>query len=268
MGLELERVGRLVEGDPGPERVERHAEVARRLADVLLDEQQPARRRLGATAGRGRTGRGRGVPMKPSRKPSWRVVIQRFASATDGLAEAAAGRHDLVEQVALEAPDERREARRRWPGPSRPGRRRRTARRRPAAPCRAPRSRRGHDPGHRRGVVRPRSLRARAVESAPGARRSRPIATRSTAGQSTRPRRAERSARRPTTVAAAPRAEPTRKPACQMRSSRRRAARRAAAAASRDRHVRARLVATSAKRRPPNSRRRRGPWNALARRRS
>ncbi len=46
------------------------------------------------------------------------------------------------------------------------------------------------------------------------------MAIRSTSGQSTSPRRAERSARRPTTVAAAPSAEPTRKPTCQMRSSR------------------------------------------------
>ena len=47
MRLELERVGRLVEGDPGPERVERHAQRLRGLPDVLLDEQQPAGRLLG-----------------------------------------------------------------------------------------------------------------------------------------------------------------------------------------------------------------------------
>ena len=39
------------------------------------------------------------------------------------LGEAAAGRHDLVEQVRLELADERREGRRCWRGPSRPGRR-------------------------------------------------------------------------------------------------------------------------------------------------
>ena len=47
--------------------------------------------------------------MKPSRNPSWRVVIQRLARAIDGLAESAARRHDLVEQVRLELADERRE---------------------------------------------------------------------------------------------------------------------------------------------------------------
>ena len=46
MRLELEGVGRLVEGDPRPERVERHVERGRRLADVLLDEEEPAGRRL------------------------------------------------------------------------------------------------------------------------------------------------------------------------------------------------------------------------------
>ena len=46
------------------------------------------------------------------------------------------------------------------------------------------------------------------------------MAIRSTSGQSTSPRRAAFSARRPATVAAAPSAEPMRKPACQTRSSR------------------------------------------------
>ena len=45
--LELERVGRLVEGDPCPERNERHAEGPRRRPDVLLDEQEPAGHLLG-----------------------------------------------------------------------------------------------------------------------------------------------------------------------------------------------------------------------------
>ena len=51
MRLELEGVGRLVQGDPGPERAERHAQRAGRRADVLLDEQQPAGRRLGRQQG-------------------------------------------------------------------------------------------------------------------------------------------------------------------------------------------------------------------------
>ena len=47
MGLELEGMGRLVEGDPGPERRDRDAQRVRRAPDVLLDEQQPAVLRLG-----------------------------------------------------------------------------------------------------------------------------------------------------------------------------------------------------------------------------
>ena len=56
--------------------------------------------------------------------------------------------------------------------------------------------------------------------SAPGAVARRPMAMRSTAGQSMRPARACRSSCRPTTVAAAPSAEPMRMPACHARSSR------------------------------------------------
>ena len=60
--LELEGVGRLVEGDPGPERSDRHAERPRRAADVLLDEQESARVRPRSRAARGRTGPGRAGP--------------------------------------------------------------------------------------------------------------------------------------------------------------------------------------------------------------
>src|SRR4029077_20005465 len=45
--LELEGVGRLVQGDPGSERADRHAQRAGCRPDVLLDEQQLAGRRLG-----------------------------------------------------------------------------------------------------------------------------------------------------------------------------------------------------------------------------
>ena len=47
MRLELEGVGRLVQGDPGPERADRHAQRPGRRADVLLDEEQATGRRLG-----------------------------------------------------------------------------------------------------------------------------------------------------------------------------------------------------------------------------
>ena len=58
--------------------------------------------------------------MKPSRKPSWRVVTQRLASAIGGLGQAATGRDDLVEQVGLELADERCERPGVGPDPARP----------------------------------------------------------------------------------------------------------------------------------------------------
>ena len=42
--------------------------------------------------------------MNPSRKPSWRVVTQRLASAIDALARPPPGGHDLVEQVPSSLP--------------------------------------------------------------------------------------------------------------------------------------------------------------------
>ena len=60
--LELEGMGRLVERDPGPDVGQRHVQLTRQAADVLLDEEQPARRAPRRTAARRRTGRGRGCP--------------------------------------------------------------------------------------------------------------------------------------------------------------------------------------------------------------
>ena len=78
----------------------------------------------------------------------------------------------------------------------------------------------GHDARHRLGVGRLGGLQLGRRRACPVRQRSRPIAIRSTSGQSTSPRRAAFSARRPATVAAAPSAEPIRNPACQTRSSR------------------------------------------------
>ena len=58
--------------------------------------------------------------MNPSMNPIWRVVIQRFARATDAWPMPAAGRQDLVEQRPLEPADERGEARRVGPHPAGP----------------------------------------------------------------------------------------------------------------------------------------------------
>ena len=128
-----------------------------------------------------------------------------------GLAEAAAGRHDLVEELALEPADQAAEAGRVGPDPAGPvddpdpvddpGQ---------LGPERLAQAR--HDPGHRRGVGRlgRRAARPRTGCRAPCAVGRSPPAR--PAGQSTSPRRAERSVRRPRTVAATPSAEPTRKP--------------------------------------------------------
>ena len=135
--------------------------------------------------------------MNPSRKPSWRVVTQRLARAIVALRQAAAVRHDLVEQLGLELADELARTSRRWRGPSRPDRRRPSARRRPAAPSRAPPT------GAGRSAPSPPRRQASAARSSAGGQRARaPRAAarrryRSAAGQSTRPWRATRSARRP-----------------------------------------------------------------------
>jgi hypothetical protein len=46
VSLELEGMGRLVQRDPRTERAERDVQRSRGLPDVLLDEQEPAWRRL------------------------------------------------------------------------------------------------------------------------------------------------------------------------------------------------------------------------------
>ena len=51
MRLEFEGMGGLVEGDPRPERVERHVERAGGCPDVLLDEEGPPGSRLGRQEG-------------------------------------------------------------------------------------------------------------------------------------------------------------------------------------------------------------------------
>ena len=110
MCLELEGVRRLVQRDPGAERFEWQVECAGRRADVLLDEQQSSVARLG--------GDERQVVLaqhllahEPQQEPQ---LPRRDESIGDGhrcLAEPAADRHDLVEQITLDPGDERRERR-------------------------------------------------------------------------------------------------------------------------------------------------------------
>ena len=157
--------------------------------------------------------------MKPRRNPSWRVVTQRFARAIAALPSPPPGGTTWSSSSSSSVADQRCE--RRDVGVD------------PAGPI--------HDAGslddagqlvlerlrqarHDRWPSPPRSrLRSPGApppSALPGADRSRSVAIRSARDQSTRPRRATVSARRPRTVAAAPSAEPTMKPACQSRSSR------------------------------------------------
>ena len=129
--------------------------------------------------------------------------------------EPAAGRHDLVEQLV---PPACRSATRTSPMLARTQPARSTTPERsttPGSSVPSASAERGHDAGHGLGVGRLRRRAARPASARPGAFASRPIAMRSTAAQSTRPCGRVRSARRPTTVAAAPSAEPMRNPACQ-----------------------------------------------------
>ena len=224
MGLELERVGRLVERDPGSELVERQVQGLRGLADVLLDEQEPAGRALGREERKVVLAQ-HALAHEPEHQADLAGRDEPVGERDRGLSEAAARRDDLVEQVLLEAADERRRRCRRSRAPSRPGPRRRPVRRRPAARIRAPaRVPARSAPWPRRRPVRRPGGRRRTA--GPGAVRRRCTAIDSAFGQSTRPWRALRSARRPMTVAAAPRADPTRNPMLQRRWSRRASAAR------------------------------------------
>ena len=151
--------------------------------------------------------------MNPSRKPSWRVVIQRLASAIVALPSAAADRHDLVEQVRLELADERRERADVGPDPARPvddaGALDDARQLRPEGRARGP-ARCGHRLGVG-GLAGPQLGRGERTRRARPAGRSRSVRRpASRRGRS----RACRSIRRPTTVAAAPSADPMRSPAC------------------------------------------------------
>ena len=186
MRLELEGVGRLVEGDPRPERPERDVERARRLADVLLDEEEAARRRLGRQQGEVVLAE----DLRAHEAEQEAELAGRDPAIGEGhrrLAEAAARRHDLVEELLLERADQRRERRDVGVDPAGPvddagslddpGQ---------LGPERLRQAR--HDPGHRRGVVglrgagaRPAVRRARRRPQAIGRRSAPPAA------QSTRP---------------------------------------------------------------------------------
>ncbi len=157
--------------------------------------------------------------MKPSRNPSWRVVIQRLARAIDAFPRPPPGgmtwssrsvsslpMSDANDPVFARTQPARSTTpdRSTTPGSSAPSASDSAGTMRAMAAAYA-----GSD------------ARSSAWLSAPGAFSRRAMAVRSTVGQSTRPRRAERSARRPATVAATPRADPIRNPACQTLSSRR-----------------------------------------------
>ncbi len=108
MRLELEGVGRLVEGDPGPERADRHAQRAGRGPDVLLDEEQLAGCRLGRQQGEVVLAQHAG-PHETEQEPELAGRHPAVGERHRRLGQATAGRDDLVEQVGLELAHQRGE---------------------------------------------------------------------------------------------------------------------------------------------------------------
>ena len=97
MGLELEGMRRLVQSDPGPERPKRHVQGAGGLADILLDEQEPARRRFGGQEGQ--------VVLAQDALAEEAEQVADLASGEvpvrdrqHGFRQATADRHDLVQR--------------------------------------------------------------------------------------------------------------------------------------------------------------------------
>ena len=217
MRLELEGVGRLVEGDPGPERVERHAE--RRAVRRMFSSTKSSRPGVGL----GRQQREvvlaeHALPRNPSRNPSWRVVSQRLASAIAALVSPPAG-GTTWSRVVLELADQGRERRRVGADPAGPVDDTPSARpRRELAPERAPTARARCAPSPRRRRARPRAARL-------GGQRARRRSQRDRSRSARRPP-SRRAPRAPALQLAARRRSPPRRapsrwmPACQARSSR------------------------------------------------
>ena len=196
MRLELEGMGRLVQRDPGPERTDGHAAGWPRWRGCSPRRTGAVRRLLGREQ--------REVVLAQDARAHEPEQVAELARGHPAVGErhrrlgqAAAGRDDLVEQVRLELPDERREGRRVGAHPAGPvddagalddARQLRAERLVESA---------GTIRGHRLGVggfggaQLGRGQRARAPCA------SRAMAIRSTAGQSTRP-----AARGPLRVAA------------------------------------------------------------------
>ena len=204
MRLELEGVGRLVERDPRPER--RRAGTSRTRAVWRMFSSTKSSRPGVASADSSARSYWPSTrwPMNPSRKPSWRVVTQRLARAIDALASPPPGGTTWSSRSPSSVPMSAR----RSPTLART----QPARSTTAEPLHDPRqlrperlatARARSGPSPRR-TTRSVAAQLGGGQRRPGASRSRPIAIRSAAGQSTRPRRADRSARRPSTVAAAP----------------------------------------------------------------
>src|SRR5258706_8343733 len=108
MRLELEGVGGLMKGDPRPEGTQWDVERRGGLADVLLDEQEPARRRLG----REQRQIVLAENLRAHESQQEAELARRDPAVGEGhrrLREAATARHHLVEQLLLQGADERRE---------------------------------------------------------------------------------------------------------------------------------------------------------------
>ena len=119
MALELERVGRLVEGDPRPERPDRDVEGPRRGPDVLLDEEKPAVLGLGRQQGEVV------LPQhprahEPEQEPDLAGRHPAVGDHHRRRGEPATGADDLAEEIALDPGDERAERRDVGPDPAGP----------------------------------------------------------------------------------------------------------------------------------------------------
>ncbi len=200
MGLELEGVGRLVEGDPGAERIEGHAERPGGLADVLLDEEE-----LPGLGFRGQEGEvvlaQDALAHEAQEEPELAGRDPAVRQGQRGLPEPGSRRHDLVEELALQPPEERGEGGEVGPDPGGPVHDRdalddaRERRLRGPPPGRARRA--AWRPRRRDRPPRPPPARGAPPRCAGGPRRAAPRRSSPRARSVPRPRRGDRGPSRP-----------------------------------------------------------------------
>ncbi len=108
MSLEFEGMGGFMQRDPGPERPDRHAQGSGGRPDVLLDEQEAARRRLHRQRGEVVLAEDGGAHESEEEAD----LATRHPAIGEGhrrLGQPTADGDHLIEQVRFELADERRE---------------------------------------------------------------------------------------------------------------------------------------------------------------